>query len=212
MTMLNVADWVECTEVEGPGKRFALWVQGCNILCEGCCNQEMLPFNPRKIMSVDEVKESIRSACSTHNIEGVTFLGGEPFLQALGLARVAQAARDLDLSVVLFSGFTLAQIRRQNLPGASTLLDLTDLLLDGPFIASRIDNERNWVGSTNQEFHFFTDRYERSIIFDEGNRSGVEIRMRMDGAMHVHGQPVAIDAFRPIDQVNSSIEGNDNDR
>ncbi|RME67683.1 MAG: 4Fe-4S cluster-binding domain-containing protein, partial [Nitrospirae bacterium] len=39
--MLNLADIVECTEAEGPGRRFALWVQGCPIRCQGCWNRHM---------------------------------------------------------------------------------------------------------------------------------------------------------------------------
>ena len=36
--MLLVADIVAETVVEGPGKRLAIWVQGCEIRCPGCCN------------------------------------------------------------------------------------------------------------------------------------------------------------------------------
>ena len=42
--VLSVAQIVPCTEAEGPGRRFALWFQGCPLRCPGCCNPEMLPF------------------------------------------------------------------------------------------------------------------------------------------------------------------------
>ena len=41
---LRVAQIVPFTEAEGPGRRFALWFQGCPLRCPGCCNPEMLPF------------------------------------------------------------------------------------------------------------------------------------------------------------------------
>ncbi|HEY8504811.1 MAG TPA: 4Fe-4S cluster-binding domain-containing protein, partial [Gemmataceae bacterium] len=42
--ILSIAQTVACTEAEGPGKRFAVWFQGCPLRCPGCCNPEFLPF------------------------------------------------------------------------------------------------------------------------------------------------------------------------
>ncbi|MFM7150626.1 MAG: 4Fe-4S cluster-binding domain-containing protein, partial [Gemmataceae bacterium] len=42
--LLSIAQTVPFTEAEGPGKRFAIWFQGCPFRCPGCCNPEMLPF------------------------------------------------------------------------------------------------------------------------------------------------------------------------
>src|SRR3954453_1482507 len=61
---LIVAQVVSCTEAEGPGVGFALWLQGCPLRCPGCCNPEML-----------------------------TFEGGTPLTAAEGLAPVEGAAR-----------------------------------------------------------------------------------------------------------------------
>lgn len=204
MAMLNVADWVDCTEVEGPGRRFALWVQGCNILCERCCNQDMLPFSPRRICAPNHVSRAIDDAAKVHHIEGVTFLGGEPFLQARGLSIVANHAHELGLSVMVFSGFTLKQIQKQKLPGSVELLSHTDVLVDGPFVQSRPDPIRNWVGSTNQKFHFLTDRYSADIAHHHAYQRGLEVRLRLDGAMHVNGHPSAIDRIRDFTCDNQS--------
>ncbi|HGG57662.1 MAG TPA: 4Fe-4S cluster-binding domain-containing protein, partial [Nannocystis exedens] len=38
---LQIAHIVAITEAEGPGRRFALWVQGCSLHCPGCCNPEL---------------------------------------------------------------------------------------------------------------------------------------------------------------------------
>jgi anaerobic ribonucleoside-triphosphate reductase activating protein len=39
--VLRVATIADDTEAEGPGRRWAIWLQGCPIRCAGCCNPEM---------------------------------------------------------------------------------------------------------------------------------------------------------------------------
>src|ERR1700742_2412983 len=101
-SLVNVALIVPETEAEGPGRRFALWVQGCAIRCPGCCNPEM--FDPRRgtEMSVAEVLAQIPAG-----VEGVTFLGGEPFEQAEALAELAREVKARGLTVMVFSGHAI---------------------------------------------------------------------------------------------------------
>jgi anaerobic ribonucleoside-triphosphate reductase activating protein len=124
----------------------------------------MQPLEAREIVSPDEVCARVADAKSAYGIEGVTFLGGEPFLQADGLAQVAESARALGLSVMVFTGFTLNECR--SLPGGERLLAVTDVLVDGPYEKDRPETHRNWVGSQNQRFHYLTARYDPSIETD----------------------------------------------
>ncbi len=153
---LNVAARVRSTEAEGPGRRYALWVQGCPLRCPGCCNPHFLAFETARIMPVDEVA---REMLDSRGIEGVTFLGGEPFSQAEALAAVARRCRDAGLSVMVFSGHTLQHLRRGAEPGWGELLEATDLLVDGPYLRQRHSTGRRWIGSDNQRVHFLTERY-----------------------------------------------------
>src|SRR5262245_55340012 len=93
--VLRVATIVDDTEAEGPGRRFALWVQGCAIRCPGCCNPEMFAHDRGTQMTVDGVLARVRAG-----VEGVTFLGGEPFEQAGELAELARAVRERGLTVM----------------------------------------------------------------------------------------------------------------
>src|SRR5439155_12091236 len=93
----RVAHWVACTEAEGPGKRFALWFQGCPLRCPGCCNPEMLPFQGGDLLPVPAVAEAVRAAAAEHGLEGITLLGGEPLAHAAGGAALARAAHGLGL-------------------------------------------------------------------------------------------------------------------
>ncbi|MBR5738647.1 MAG: radical SAM protein [Lachnospiraceae bacterium] len=173
---LNLNRFLSCTAAEGPGKRFCLWTQGCAKRCPGCCNSPMQTFEPRLILSVSEICEQILQAINENGIVGVTFLGGEPLLQARGLAEVARFARDHGLSVMVFTGFTRSECRENPLPGIPELLRFTDVLVDGPYLCDQPDELRNWVGSTNQTFHYFTDRYTPAIETDPEYASLVEIR------------------------------------
>ena len=106
MHWLNLASRLPCTEAEGPGRRAVLWVQGCNKRCPGCCNPAYLQLAERELVSASSVLEWLENAHHAHDLEGVTFLGGEPMLQAQGLAVVAQGAQSMGLSVMIFSGYT----------------------------------------------------------------------------------------------------------
>lgn len=192
MTWLNLASWIPCTEVEGPGKRAALWVQGCDKRCPGCCNPGYLKIIEREILRTDTMIERLLAAREKWDLEGVTFLGGEPFLQAQGLAAVAEGVSRAGLSVMIFTGYTLSELNALNLPGAEELLKWTDVVVDGPYQVSNPDHVRNWVGSTNQQFHYLTDRYDASIEGSTQPERLMEWRINDDGLIVVNGWPYAI--------------------
>src|SRR5436309_4544049 len=100
---LQVAQIVPCTEAEGPGRRFALWFQGCPLRCPGCCNPEFIPFAGGESMSLTDVLVTLDRA-RVDGIEGITLLGGEPLAHAAGSAALAVAAHERGLTVMVFSG------------------------------------------------------------------------------------------------------------
>src|SRR5262249_55963530 len=157
--ILQMAQIVPCTEAEGPGRRFALWFQGCPLRCPGCCNPEMLPFKGGRSLTLVEVVAQVQAARDRQQIEGITLLGGEPLAHAVGAAALVREARLLGLTVMVFSGYTLEEIRGLSEPAAQELLSYTDILVDGPYVRELPDTRRRWVGSTNQQIHFLSDRY-----------------------------------------------------
>lgn len=189
MNWLNLASRLPCTDAEGPGRRAALWVQGCNKRCRGCCNPAYLQLAEREFVSASSVLDWLKNAQHVHCLEGVTFLGGEPMLQAQGLAVVAQGAQSLGLSVMVFSGYTKAELEVLQLPGSMQLLQYTDVLVDGPYDANLPERRRRWAGSTNQQFHYLTARYDDRIeIYGEVERV-LEFRLRTDGSIFINGWP-----------------------
>ncbi|KQZ35090.1 hypothetical protein ASD92_07675 [Massilia sp. Root1485] len=187
--MLNLAAWVACTGMEGPGRRFAIWTQGCHLRCKGCCNQSYLPLVPRELVPALHLLPAILEAREQHGIEGITLLGGEPMIQARGLSVLARAVRAHGMTVMMFTGYVLGSDAHALPDGAQDLLAACDVVVDGPFVATRGEQVRNWVGSTNQRFHYLTDAYDVSIETDPRYRNGIEVRFERSGTLRVNGFP-----------------------
>jgi anaerobic ribonucleoside-triphosphate reductase activating protein len=119
----------------------------------------MLSFDGGQLMPLSEVVAQLREAVREHDVEGITLLGGEPMAHAPGAAALAQAAHQLGLSVMVFSGYTLVEIRALPSPAVNDLLAHTDVLVDGPYVRDMPEKQRRWIGSSNQRIHFLTSRY-----------------------------------------------------
>lgn len=183
---LRVAQIVPATEAEGPGRRFALWFQGCPLRCPGCCNPEMLRFEGGALMSLEEVEAQLRAALA-EGIEGITLLGGEPTAHAAGAAALAWRARAHGLSVMVFSGFAIEELRARGDRDIDDLLGLTDILVDGPYLRERPESDRRWIGSANQRIHFLSERHRAD---DPCWKRKNTIEVRWDGReLTVNGFP-----------------------
>lgn len=171
MAFLNLAAYRDCTESEGPGKRFAIWCQGCNRNCPDCCNGHMQPFIEKTIVDVGDLFQKILKSHEENDIEGVSFIGGEPILQAEGFAELAVLCKKQGLSVLLFTGFLFTELKEMNNSHITTLLENIDLLVDGPFLKDLYDSERDWIGSKNQKLYNLSTRYKQGIEYEHGIRS-----------------------------------------
>ena len=177
---LNLARTLRRSAANGPGERFVLWVQGCPLACEGCWNRDTWSFNPRQVRDVADVLAEIRA---TPGIEGVTFSGGEPFVQARALAELGRAVGELGLSVFIFTGYRLGELTS---PAHRELLGVADVLVAGRYMAAKRSEGVRWLGSSNQRVHFLSSRYSQIDM----DRSGdVEILVDVDGTMTLTGFP-----------------------
>jgi len=87
---------------------------------------------------------------SQSEVKGVTFSGGEPFMQAGALVKVAQAARRIGLDITVYSGHTYEELSASPDGDIQDLLALADYLIDGPYIHERRDIGLKFRGSANQ--------------------------------------------------------------
>ncbi|SNR98810.1 anaerobic ribonucleoside-triphosphate reductase activating protein [Blastococcus mobilis] len=187
--VLSMARFVPATYAEGPGLRAALWVQGCSIRCPGCFNPQLWARRGGSDRQVTDLVRELLESAATHGVEGITLLGGEPFEQAAPLARVARGLRQAGLSVMTFTGYEWADLRRwaESRPDIGALLEATDLLADGPFLADSIDTSRPWIGSRNQGLRALTDRYAEQLATFDRHPDRVEVRVAADGEIAVNG-------------------------
>ncbi|MFD1955145.1 4Fe-4S single cluster domain-containing protein [Paenibacillus thailandensis] len=188
MQSIRISRIVRKTEVEGPGLRYAIWVQGCPIRCDGCFNPHTWDMNGGEIWEADRLIRDIEATLrSAPELEGVTFLGGEPFSQAGGLSKIAKRVKELQLSVVTFSGYTYETLQRSDNAGWHQLLKYTDLLIDGPYIKKLHDVSRPWIGSKNQQYRFLTPRYSHLQERLGSISNKLEIRLHPDGTITANG-------------------------
>ncbi|MGB8646362.1 MAG: 4Fe-4S single cluster domain-containing protein [Anaerolineae bacterium] len=189
--VLNLGDRLEhfaISTLNGPGARYVLFVQGCSHRCtKDCLNPEYLAVRDKVLLPVEQVRDYVLMLQAQRGIEGVTFLGGEPFEQAIALAELASLLRQAGLSIMTYTGFTIEHIRRQALPGWLDLLAVTDLLVDGPFLPPLQSDTLRWRGSSNQRLIFLSDRYSAAEIEAQPIEKGFNIIVRPDGTVKISG-------------------------
>jgi anaerobic ribonucleoside-triphosphate reductase activating protein len=180
---LNIMGYVDESEVNGPGCRAVVWVQGCPRECPGCFNPDSWSFEVNQLVAIDTLAEKILSKPRN---TGVTFSGGEPFLQAVGLASLARKLKGAGLNVMSFSGFTLKQLQSESAPpGSKILLEQLDILIDGPFVESLAINSPNSpVSSSNQRVNVLNPAFADQITWASDQ---IEIHILKDGSRIVTG-------------------------
>ena len=160
--MLNIYNYIESTKTLGAFNRFALWTQGCSFSCLGCMTPDSQSFEGGKKVSVHMLVNII---LETPNIEGITISGGEPFLQAEPLFRLIKSVREKrDFGVIVYTGYTLKQLKEKNDASTSLLLENIDILIDGLY-DDKLNDGVSLRGSSNQNIYQLTQRYTN--VFDE---------------------------------------------
>jgi anaerobic ribonucleoside-triphosphate reductase activating protein len=173
---LNIGKMLISKDVNGPGRRFVIWFQGCDLKCSGCYNTEFWDKDKGKYYSV---KELLGLILQCDKIEGVTYTGGEPFLQSENLLYLTKMLIKTGLSVVCYSGFTIETLNIKN-RYTKELLGLIDILIDGPYIESK-KAHLYLKGSENQRIYFLTDRYLEYNKITNCRKKDIEIIVGKDG-------------------------------
>ncbi|KQT98548.1 anaerobic ribonucleoside-triphosphate reductase activating protein [Sanguibacter sp. Leaf3] len=147
----HVADYKPFVFVDGEGVRCSLYVSGCLFACEGCFNEAAWSFRYGRPYSHD-LEDQILTDLAHESVQGLSLLGGEPFLNTgvcLRVTRRLRAELGHSKDVWAWSGYTFEEL----LAGSSDkveLLGMLDVLVDGPFTLSERDLTLPFRGSCNQ--------------------------------------------------------------
>ncbi len=143
--MLSVISIIEDTMVDGPGFRTAIYCAGCKHHCKGCHNPQSWDFNNGKMMSTRQIMDIIKQ----DPFANVTFSGGDPMFQPEGFTELAEAIRmETNKTIWCWTGYKFEMLLR--MPKQRRLLELIDVLVDGPFIEAQKDSDLLFRGSRNQ--------------------------------------------------------------
>ncbi|MCJ7622903.1 MAG: radical SAM protein, partial [Anaerolineaceae bacterium] len=129
---LNVAATCSETRALGPGLRAVVWVQGCPFNCTNCISPDWREISRKVLYYPQELSAKL---LMNADISGLTISGGEPMLQAEGLAetiRLIRTQRDID--VICFTGYRYEHLlEMKSKPGIRRLLQEIDVLIDGEY-------------------------------------------------------------------------------
>lgn len=144
---LRIAGTVNDSIVDGPGIRYVIFTQGCPHHCPGCHNPQTHDFSGGEDADVERILSEI---FGNPILSGVTFSGGEPFCQAEGLVPIAEAIKEKGKHLMIYTGYLLEQLQKLEKPAVNRLLELADVIVDGPFIIAEKNLTLSFRGSENQ--------------------------------------------------------------
>ena len=145
--LLRIAGIEPESIVDGPGYRFAIFVQGCPHHCPECHNPETHDFDGGRLVDTDEILPLLGK---NPLVRGLTLSGGEPMLKAEPLLLLAKAAKARGMNVWCYTGFTYEQLMETGDAAQKALLDVIDVLVDGPYVAAQRSLDLCFCGSRNQ--------------------------------------------------------------
>ena len=144
---MNYAGIKKVDIANGPGVRVSLFVSGCRNHCPGCFNPETWDFDYGEPFT-DKTEEELIKALRPSWIQGLSILGGDPMEpenQSALLPLLRRVREELPgKDVWLYTGYRLESV------SSSPLLDLADVVVDGPFIETEKDISLAFRGSRNQ--------------------------------------------------------------
>ncbi|MGI5962714.1 MAG: anaerobic ribonucleoside-triphosphate reductase activating protein [Lawsonibacter sp.] len=170
---MNYGDIRPIDVANGPGVRVSLFVSGCTHGCPGCFNPETWDFSYGKPFGPEQEKE-ILALLDKPYIRGLSLLGGEPFhpdnqetvLHLVQAVREALPKKD----IWCYTGYRYEQIVAGEVGRfGRQLLQMLDVLVDGPFVQEKKNLSLRFRGSENQRLIYVPPTLEQGqvILWDE---------------------------------------------
>ncbi|EKB57315.1 anaerobic ribonucleoside-triphosphate reductase activating protein [Falseniella ignava] len=147
----KIADYKAFNFVDGEGVRNSIYVSGCPFNCRGCYNRIVQNFN-YGVPYTEELEQQIIDDLKHDYVQGLTLLGGEPFLNTTVLIPLVRRVREIygnTKDIWSWSGYYYEELL-QDTEDKIELLHLIDVLVDGRFDITKKDLTLQFRGSSNQ--------------------------------------------------------------
>ena len=167
-----IADYKPYNFVDGEGVRCSLYVSGCPFDCKGCYNKIAQNFHYGKPYT-QELEETIIDDLKAEYCQGLTLLGGEPFLNTEVTLSLCKRVREVfgdTKDIWSWSGYTWEELM-QGSQDKKDLLELLDVLVDGRFILEEFSYDLDFRGSRNQRIIDVreTFRTDSIVLWNQGD-------------------------------------------
>ena len=147
----KIADYKPFNFVDGDGVRCSIYVSSCLFNCKGCYNKKVQDFS-YGVPYTDELEEKILNDLSQPYVQGLTLLGGEPFMNTQVLNRLVRKVRERfghTKDIWSWSGYYYEELLQET-DDKLWLLHHIDVLVDGRFILDKLNLNLRFRGSSNQ--------------------------------------------------------------
>lgn len=128
--------------VDGPGIRTVLFMQGCDLHCDGCQNKTTWDINGGIEIEIDDLVSELNKKNFNKKI---TISGGEPLVQKAELIKLINKLFDNGYDIALYTGH-----KKEDVP--KEIIDKIKYLKTGNFIKDLKTTIVPFVGSSNQIF------------------------------------------------------------
>lgn len=128
--------------VDGPGIRTVLFLQGCDIHCEGCQNSSSWDINKGISIDIETLVDELKNNSFNKKI---TISGGEPLFQKMELKLLLNELSKFGFDIVLYTAY-----QKKDVP--LEILKKIRYLKTGPYIQKLKTTTMPYIGSTNQTF------------------------------------------------------------
>jgi len=154
---MNYSKYYPIDVLNGEGTRCTLFVSGCIHNCKGCYNQSTLSPDAGDLFT-DVLEDQIIADLNDMRIkkQGLTLSGGDP-LHPANIEQVLKLLKRVKSECVgkdiwMWTGYLLSELNQQQ----NEIVQLVDVLIDGPFVKALADPNLQWRGSSNQIVHRLT--------------------------------------------------------
>lgn len=177
-THISLFGTVPDSIVDGPGLRYAVFVQGCSHACPGCHNPESQPVEGGTETALADLLADIEANGLVHD---VTLSGGEPFEQPEACAALAAELKQRGYGLWSFTGYLYEDLAR------------------------RAQNARDELARRKAAFSLGTDAQSDSEATSEGEPSGPTAAGGIDDAPSDLRRDLAIGSL--LDHLDVLVDG-----